>query len=99
MSNIAGERDGIYWDGGHIRGRCSVCFDQKQHRAKPGSKWFKPWYFRVYEKVDIFRGNDEYLGMICKQCIKDGNLKAVNKYHPNQMKDEAPSQKPGRKTE
>lgn len=29
MSNIAGERDGIYWDGGHIRGRCSVCFDQK----------------------------------------------------------------------
>lgn len=77
----------IYKDNGHVRGRCSVCFDTKQHRQEKNRRYFKPWYFRIYEKVDHFRGNDEYLGMICKQCIKNGNLLAVNKYHPNQAED------------
>lgn len=77
----------IYFDGGHYRGRCSVCYGVKQHRAKPGSKWFKKWYYRVYEKIDDFRGNDEYLGMICRQCIADGRIAQVNKFHPNQLKD------------
>lgn len=79
----------IYWGNGHVRGRCSVCGDTKQHRQTKNHKYWKPYYFRVFEKVDIFRGNDEYLGMICKQCLSDGKLMLVNKFHPNQLKDEA----------
>lgn len=78
----------VYWGNGYIRGRCSVCYETKQHRQTKNPKYFKPYYFRVMEKVDMFRGNDEYLGMICKKCLKDGRLAQVNKFHPNQLKDE-----------
>lgn len=87
LGDVASDRRGIYWDNGHIRGRCSVCGDQKQHRSKRNPKYWKPFYVRVFEKIDEFRGNDEYLGMICRGCIEKGNLLAVNKYHPNQAKE------------
>ena len=77
----------IYWDSGHIRGRCSVCYDTKQHRSKRQPKYWKPYYFRVVEKVNWFRGDDEYLGMICKQCIKDGRVAQVNKITTQQIKE------------
>lgn len=79
--------DNIYWGNGRIRGRCSVCGDSKQHRAK-NPKYWQGYYFRVFERVNWFRGDDEYLGMICKQCVKDGKLRLVNKFHPNQLEDE-----------
>ncbi len=78
----------IYWGNGRVRGRCSVCGDTKQHRRSKQPQYFKPWYFRILHKVNWFRGDDEYLGMICKQCIKDGKIALVNKFHPNQLNDE-----------
>lgn len=76
-----------YTENGRIRGRCSVCGDQKQHRSSRQPKYWKPYYFRVFEKVSIFRGEDEYVGMICKQCVKDNRLAEVNKLHPNMLKE------------
>lgn len=86
----------IYTNTGTVRGRCSVCSEQKQHRSKRSPKYWKPYYFRVFQKVSIFRGDDEYLGMICKQCLKDGRILQVNKFHPNQLIDEVTS--PNNKT-
>lgn len=80
--------ENIYWGNGKIRGRCSVCYDSKQHRQSKNPKYWKPYYFRVFEKVSWFRGDDEYLGMICKKCISEGLIPQVNKFHPNQLKEE-----------
>lgn len=75
-----------YTDNGHVKGRCSVCGDSKQHRAK-NPRWFKAWYYRVFKKMDMWRGNDEYKGMICRACLKDGRIAETNKFHPNQLTD------------
>lgn len=82
----------IYWDNGKMRGRCSVCGDSKQYRQAKNPKYFKPYYFRVFEKMDIFRGNDVYRGMICKHCLKEGKVLLANKRHPNQLKEVFPGE-------
>lgn len=69
----------IYYNEARVRGKCSICGDQKEYRQTKHPKYLKPWYLRVFEKVDWFRGNDEYLGMICKQCVREGKLVQVNK--------------------
>jgi hypothetical protein len=77
-----------YTDNGHVRGRCSVCGDTKQHRQEKNRRHFRAWYYRVFEKLDIFRGNDEYRGMICRKCLKDGRIAETSKSHPNQLEED-----------
>jgi len=73
----------IYTQNGRVRGKCSVCGDTKTYKQSKRPQYFKPYYFRVLEKVNWFRGDDEYLGMVCKQCIKAGRVSEVNKLHAN----------------
>lgn len=69
----------IYTHNGKVASRCSVCGDTKKYRQTKKPQYFKPYYFPVFEKMDIFRGNDEYLGMICNFCLKSGRISEVNK--------------------
>jgi hypothetical protein len=79
----------LYANNGSTRGRCSVCGDVKQHRHESKPQYFKKWYHRVFQRLDIFRGNDEYKGMICRKCLHDGRVAETNRFHPNQLKEEA----------
>lgn len=69
----------VYFENGKVRGKCSVCGDDSIHRQAKNPKFFKPYYFKVFEKVSWFRGDDEYRGKICKACIKAGRILEANK--------------------
>jgi hypothetical protein len=69
----------IYALNGKIRSVCSVCGTRKVVHQKRKPKYLAPFYFPVYEKVNWFRGDDEYLGIICKDCLKAGRINEVNK--------------------
>lgn len=69
-------------DNGRPRGKCSVCGTTEEHtyKGKSTSKTYpKPFYFSVFEKVNWFRGDDEYRGKICKDCLKAGRIAEANK--------------------
>lgn len=36
-------------------------------------------YYKVFEQVNWFRGDDEYLGVWCKDCFKRGEHKEMTK--------------------
>lgn len=80
--------DNIYTQGGRINGRCSVCGETGKHRQKKNPKYFKPYYFEVFEKTSWFRGDDKWLGRICKKCIKEGKVNEATK----QLKDKGGSE-------
>jgi hypothetical protein len=78
-----------YSEGGRVRGKCSVCGTEEVHtyvgKGKHKSKHFlKPFYFRVFDKVNWFRGDDEYAGTICKDCLKAGKINQAHKQTPPQ---------------
>lgn len=75
----------IYTQNGRVRGKCSVCGDTKTYKQTRQPKYFKPYYFRVFEKVNWFRGDDEYLGVVCKACIKAGDIGKVNKLESERL--------------
>ena len=84
MGNSIGE---IYYQGGKARGKCSVCGTEETHTytqrgKKNGKKFPKPFYFEVFEKVNWFRGDDEWLGRVCKNCIKAGRMAEATKQEP-----------------
>lgn len=72
----------VYTENGKVRGRCSVCSGTEVHYQSKSNKYLKPYYFSVFEKQDWFRGNDVYLGKICKDCLDDGRISEVNKQQP-----------------
>jgi hypothetical protein len=76
--NRTGMND-LYVENGKVRGRCSVCGDTKQYKQSRNPKYFKPYYFAVFEKNDWFRGNDTYRGKVCKACLKAGLIAEANK--------------------
>lgn len=61
MINITGTN--YAHTGGHIKGECHVCGDNKQYKSK-NPKYYKPYYFKLFIK-----GTDEYLGMYCNPCL------------------------------
>lgn len=58
------------------KGRCKYCDDDtREYRIetkgkRKGEKFIKSKYFRVFEEVNWFREDDEYLGTYCKNCLK-----------------------------
>lgn len=49
--------------------------DRRRKQRGQGPKQYPtPFYFKAFLKVGWFRGDDEYLGRICKNCIKQGRL-------------------------
>ena len=72
-------------DNGKVRGKCSVCGTSEVYKQKRNPKFFKPFYFSVFEKHDWFRGNDTYVGRICKDCLKDGKIAET---HKQEVKDD-----------
>ncbi len=84
MSNIAGEVRGIYAEAPRCNSKCSLCGDTTtyfhQGKGKKKSSSFQtPFYFKAFQKVSWFRGDDEYLGRICKTCLEAGKLKEMAK--------------------
>lgn len=61
----------IYIQGGKVLSKCSRCGDTSKHYQKKNTTRTKPYYFSMFEKVNWFRGDDVYLGMICKKCWAD----------------------------
>lgn len=73
----------LYTQNGRVRGKCSVCGTEEVHKQNRNPKYFKPFYFSVFEKVSWFRGDDEYRGRICKDCLKSGFISKAHKQpHP-----------------
>lgn len=72
----------FYEQGGKPRGKCSVCGTTETHAQKRNPKFLAPFYFSVFEKMDWFRGNDEYRGKICKNCLKAGRIEESKKVTP-----------------
>jgi hypothetical protein len=62
----------IYYENPSIRGRCTVCGDTGPKRQKKNPKYFKPYYYSKFVKTGWSRGDDEYLGKVCKECMKKG---------------------------
>jgi hypothetical protein len=77
----------LYTENGKVRGKCSVCGTTEVHKQKRNPKYFKPFYFAVFEKLDWFRGNDQYQGKICKDCLKAGKIAEANKLAPKKVED------------
>lgn len=63
----------IYTEQPSQKGKCKVCGDFQVYRYEhKGKIYSKPYYFRAFLKDSWFRGDDQYLGKICKKCIKEG---------------------------
>ena len=72
---------------GKPRGKCSVCDTDETHTYSGKSTnrvYLKPFYFSVFEKQNWFRGDDEYMGKICKDCLKAGRISEVHKQNPKE---------------
>lgn len=54
------------------RGKCKNCGDDKpEYRIQiKGKSFIKSKFFKVFEEVNWMRGDDEYLGTFCKNCMK-----------------------------
>lgn len=62
----------IYFEQPKMRSVCKVCGDNTEHRQKKNPKYLVPYYFKAFVKEGWFRGDDTYLGRICKKCIREG---------------------------
>ena len=65
----------IYGESPKASSRCRCCGDTSiryvQGKGRKSNKQFAvPRYFRVFQKVGWFRGDDEYLGRYCKDCLE-----------------------------
>ena len=65
----------IYYEQPKVRSKCKFCGDESVHthegKGKHKNKTFEtPFYYKMFEKVGWSRADDEYLGRICKNCIK-----------------------------
>lgn len=59
-----------------VKGKCKNCGDDKpEYRIetkgkRKGESFIKSKFFKVFEEVSCFRGEDEYLGKFCKKCFE-----------------------------
>jgi len=60
------------------RGLCKSCGATGQHSRietkgkRKGEKFVNhSYYYKVFEEVSVFRGDDELLGTYCKECFKN----------------------------
>lgn len=65
-------------------GKCKSCGDDKpeyfiQDKGKRKGERFlkKNKFVKVFEQVNWFRGDDEYLGTFCKECFKAKKYEVV----------------------
>ena len=73
-----------YTEAPKVKSICKVCGDNKVHHVagKGGKKRQEknypiPYYFKAFEKTGWFRGDDEYLGRICRACINAGKVEQL----------------------
>lgn len=74
----------LYAENPKVHGRCSVCGATGLHTHKGKGRhknkdYPTPFYSSVFEKVNWFRGDDEYVGKICRDCLKAGRISEANK--------------------
>lgn len=65
----------VYYEQPKVKSECWWCGDTKVHTHKgkgkqKGKVFPTPFYYKAFRKTGWFRGDDEYLGRICKKCIK-----------------------------
>lgn len=48
-------------------GKCKACGDDKQEFK---GIYAKAKFYKVFEEISYFRGDDYYLGTFCKKCFK-----------------------------
>jgi hypothetical protein len=74
MGGVAGDR---YAEQPEVRSKCKLCGDSEvyTHLSKRTGKTHGiQHYLKAFEKVNVFRGDDVYLGRICRNCLKAGRL-------------------------
>jgi hypothetical protein len=79
-------KNNLYIDGSKIGGICKYCGDSKIYtyhgKGKRKNTVYKmPYYFKLWRKTSWFRGDDEYIGIICKKC--SSNLETIKEYEKN----------------
>lgn len=55
-------------------GTCMFCGrsgQSKEFKVHKGKKYFHKQYYVLWEKVTWFRGDDEIVGKVCKECKKN----------------------------
>lgn len=62
-----------YIENGKSKGKCQDCDKEGVEMSAPnkkGKSYPQNRFYRMFRKTGWFRGDDEYLGKICKDCFK-----------------------------
>lgn len=75
----------IYTEAPKVASKCKLCGNTEIYyheghggKRKGKKKYPTPFYFKAFYVSSWFRGDDDYLGRICKTCIKQGRLEEID---------------------